>query len=174
MTRIGCARERLHQAKIAVLVVRGEDATRLRDFLDSTMSAQGSNVTIETSLGAFTVELYWDHTPKVRQHACKCTTTETTTDVQELRRAGQERLLQWRHLSSNHSSMYSALLPLVTGLIRWARLQDFMIQVRLRICIWWRVFSHLIYRVETLLGQAEVERASTVRNCKNHSLQPTR
>jgi hypothetical protein len=41
-----------------------------------------------------------------------------------------------------------------------------MIQVRLPICVRCRVFSHSIYRVETLLGQAEVERASTVRNCK--------
>jgi len=32
--------------------------------LESTMSPQDPDVTIETSLGAFTLELYWDHAPK--------------------------------------------------------------------------------------------------------------
>lgn len=40
------------------------------------MSAQGSDVAIETSLGALTVELYWDHAPKVR---------ETLANVRRLR-----------------------------------------------------------------------------------------
>ena len=100
------------------------------------MSVQGLDVTIETSLGAFTVELYWDHAPKVRKSGCKSTTTKATADVQELCGASQERLLQWRHLSSDHSSMYNVVLPLVTRLTRrWVRLQDFMIQVRLPISI---------------------------------------
>ena len=34
------------------------------------------------------------------------------------------------------------------------------------ICVPCRVFSRSIYRVGTLLGQAEVERASMVRNCE--------
>lgn len=75
------------------------------------MSAQGSDVTIETSLGTFTVELYWDHAPKVRERLQIYTATETTTDVQELCRVGEERLLQWCHLSSDHSSMSSVVFP---------------------------------------------------------------
>lgn len=43
-----------------------------------------------------------------------------------------------------------------------------MIQVRFPICVRCCVFSHSIDRVETLLGQAEVERASMVRNCKGY------
>jgi peptidyl-prolyl cis-trans isomerase-like 1 len=35
------------------------------------MSVQGFDVTIETNLGALTVELYWDHAPKVRQTLAK-------------------------------------------------------------------------------------------------------
>ena len=38
-----------------------------RAILESTMSAQGSGITIETNLGTLTVELYWDHAPKVRE-----------------------------------------------------------------------------------------------------------
>lgn len=75
------------------------------------MSAQVSDVTIETTLGTFTVELYWDHAPKVRETLANVLQTEKTPDVQELCRVGQERLLQWCYLSSDHSSMYSVVLP---------------------------------------------------------------
>lgn len=78
---------------IVVSVVRAKTLRQGHAILDSTMSAQGSDVAIETSLGSFTVELYWDQAPKVRKCACKCTTTETSADVQELCRAGQEGLL---------------------------------------------------------------------------------
>lgn len=68
----------MHQAKYYSL--RGQGRRRLPQgcaILESTMSTQGSDVTIETSLGSFSVELYWDHAPKVR---------ETLANVLQLRR----------------------------------------------------------------------------------------
>ena len=59
------------------------------------MSAEGSDVTIETTLGSLTVELYWDHAPKVRetlanvlQLSCQLRQLQTCRNFAELAKKG--------------------------------------------------------------------------------------
>lgn len=80
------------EPSVEVFVVKGEDIS-VCAILDLTMLTQDSNVAIETTLGTFTVELYWDHAPNVRKSVCEWTKPLKIADVQELCRAGQERLL---------------------------------------------------------------------------------
>ncbi len=72
-----------------------------------------SFVTLDTSVGSVTFELYSQHAPKASPRGAQGTPKErggtgqltgvTLADVQKLCRAGQAGVLQWHHLSPDNS-----------------------------------------------------------------------
>lgn len=102
------------------------------------------SVVLETSMGDIQIELYWDHAPKVSletawstpimysqyPHSTPDLTLPSPTDVQEFRRALQERILQWCHIPPNHrrACVFEALVVFERAQSVSRCRQDFMVQ----------------------------------------------